>query len=87
MQPDVDSTGKGGHDHEAAVLSDPSGLWLFVTLEEQMGTRRFVLSGVANVAAERIMLVTGFILRTIWEIFRIRSSALSCLQMAMHPIQ
>ena len=43
---------------------------VFVILKEQMGMRRFLLRGVADVAAEWTLSATAFNLRTLWRIWR-----------------
>ena len=45
-------------------------------MKEQQGARRFLLRGLANVAAEWTMLVTAFNLRTL---YRMRSSSRSLI--------
>jgi hypothetical protein len=42
----------------------------FGILKEQMGMRRFLLRGLANVKAEILTLVTAFNLRTLWRFWR-----------------
>ena len=44
----------------------------FGILKEQMGMRRFLLRGLANVKAELLTLVTAFNLRTLWRFWRKR---------------
>lgn len=44
----------------------------FGILKEQMGMRRFLLRGLANVRAELLTLVTAFNLRTLWRFWRKR---------------
>ena len=46
----------------------------FGIIQEQQGARRFLLRGLANVAAEWAMLATAFNLRTL---YRVRSSSRS----------
>ena len=48
---------------------------VFGILKEQMAARRFALRGLVNVSAEWSMLATAFNLRTLWRIWRTRSSA------------
>ncbi len=42
----------------------------FGILKEQMGARRFLLRGLANVRAEFVLLATAFNLRTLWRLWR-----------------
>ena len=42
---------------------------VFGIIKEQQGARRFLLRGLANVAAEWTMLVTAFNLRTLWRVW------------------
>ena len=42
---------------------------VFGIIKEQQGARRFLLRGLANVAAEWTMLVTAFNLRTLWKVW------------------
>ena len=46
---------------------------VFGIIKEQLGTRRFLLRGLANVAAEWTMLPTAFNLRTLWRVWRTRT--------------
>ena len=46
---------------------------VFGILKEQMGMRRFLLRGVADVAAEWTLSATAFNLRTLWRIWRAHS--------------
>ena len=46
-------------------LSEPT----FGILKEQMGARRFLLRGLANVRAEFVLLATAFNLRTLWRVW------------------
>ncbi len=46
---------------------------VFGIVKEQQSARRFLLRGVANVAAEWSLLATAFNLRTLWRIWRIRA--------------
>ena len=46
----------------------------FGILKEQMGMRRFLLRGLANVKAELLTLVTAFNLRTLWRFWRKRKA-------------
>jgi len=46
----------------------------FGILKEQMGMRRFLLRGLANVKAELFTLVTAFNLRTLWRCWRKRKA-------------
>ena len=41
-------------------------------LKEQLGARRFLLRGLANVRAEFRLLATAFNLRTLWPVWRTR---------------
>ena len=43
---------------------------VFGILKEQMGARRFLLRGLANVKAEFVLLATAFNLRTLWRLWR-----------------
>lgn len=43
---------------------------IFGILKEQLGARRFLLRGLANVQAEFALLATAFNLRTLWRIWR-----------------
>ena len=43
---------------------------VFGIIKEQQGARRFLLRGVANVAAEWTMLATTFNLRTLWRVWK-----------------
>ncbi len=43
---------------------------VFGILKEQMGARRFLLRGLANVRAEFALLATAFNLRTLWRLWR-----------------
>ena len=45
---------------------------VFGIIKEQQGARRFLLRGLANVAAEWTMLATAFNLRTLWRVWRSR---------------
>ena len=47
------------------VLPEP----VFGILKEQLGARRFLLRGLANVRAEFVLLATAFNLRTLWRIW------------------
>jgi hypothetical protein len=47
-------------------LSEPT----FGILKDQMGARRFLLRGLANVRAEFTLLATAFNLRTLWRVWR-----------------
>ena len=44
---------------------------VFGIIKEQQGARKFLLHGLANVAAEWIMLSTAFNLRTLWKVWRL----------------
>jgi hypothetical protein len=46
-------------------LAEPS----FGILKEQMGARRLLLRGLANVKAEFALLATAFNLRTLWRVW------------------
>ena len=46
---------------------------VFGIIKEQQGARRFLLRGLANVAAEWTVLATAFNLRTLWRAWRSRS--------------
>jgi hypothetical protein len=48
-------------------LSEPT----FGILKEQMGTRRFLLRGLANVRGEFMLLATEFNLLTLWRIWTV----------------
>ena len=48
-------------------LSEPT----FGILKEQMGTRRFLLRGLANVRGEFLLLATAFNLRTLWRVWTV----------------
>jgi len=50
------------------VLSEPT----FGILKEQLGARRFLLRGLANVISEFALLATAFNLRTLWRAWRCR---------------
>ena len=50
---------------------------VFGILKEQRGARRFLLRGSANVAAEWALLATTFNLRTLWRIWRTRTTTSS----------
>ncbi len=50
------------------VLSEPT----FGILKEQLGARRFLLRGLANVRAEFDLLATAFNLRVLWRVWRTR---------------
>ena len=43
---------------------------IFGILKEQLGARRFLLRGLANVRAEFRLLATAFNLRTLWRVWR-----------------
>ncbi len=43
---------------------------IFGILKEQLGARRFLLRGLANVRAEFRLLATAFNLRTLWRFWR-----------------
>ena len=43
---------------------------VFGIIKEQQGARRFLLRGLANVAAEWTVLATAFNLRTLWRAWR-----------------
>ena len=45
---------------------------VFGIIKEQLGARRFLLRGLANVSAEWVVLVTAFNLRTLWKAWRSR---------------
>ncbi len=45
---------------------------IFGILKEQLGARRFLLRGLANVRAEFRLLATAFNLRTLWRVWRTR---------------
>ena len=45
----------------------------FGILKEQMGARRFLLRGLANVRAEFMLLATAFNLRTLWRVWTCRA--------------
>lgn len=45
---------------------------VFATIKEQMSARRFLLRGIANVAAEWSVLATAFNLSTLWRLWRTR---------------
>ena len=45
---------------------------VFGIIEEQQGARKFLLRGLANVAAEWTVLATAFNLRTLWRVWRSR---------------
>ena len=45
---------------------------IFGILKEQLGARRFLLRGLANVRAEFRLLATAFNLRTLWRVWKIR---------------
>lgn len=47
---------------------------VFGILKEQMGARRFLLRGLANVKAEFVLLATAFNLRTLWRLWTSRST-------------
>lgn len=49
-------------------LSEPT----FGILKEQMGARRLLLRGLANVKAEFVLLATAFDLRTLWRVWKTR---------------
>ena len=53
-------------------LSEPA----FGILKEQMGARRFLLRGLANVRAEFMMLATAFNLRTLWRVWTVSQGPL-----------
>ena len=46
-------------------LNEPA----FGILKEQMGARRFLLRGLANVRGEFVLLATAFNLRTLWRVW------------------
>ena len=46
---------------------------VFGIIKEQMGGRRFLLRGLANVGAEFVLLATAFNLRTLWRLWTSRS--------------
>ena len=46
-------------------LNEPT----FGIIKEQMGARRFLLRGLANVRAEFVLLATAFNLRTLWRVW------------------
>ncbi len=48
---------------------------IFGILKEQLGARRFLLRGLANVRAEFVLLATAFNLRTLWRVWRTRLRA------------
>ena len=56
---------------------------VFGIIKEQQGARRFLLRGLANVAAEWIVLATAFNLRTLWRVWR--SRILSHLPHGLEP--
>ncbi len=43
---------------------------IFGILKEQLGARRFLLRGLANVRAEFRLLATAFNLRTLWRVWK-----------------
>ncbi len=45
---------------------------IFGILKEQLGARRFMLRGLANVRAEFRLLATAFNLRTLWRVWKTR---------------
>jgi hypothetical protein len=45
---------------------------VFGIIKEQMGGRRFLLRGLANVRAEFMLLATAFNLRTLWRLWTSR---------------
>ena len=45
---------------------------IFGILKEQLGARRFLLRGLANVLAEFRLLATAFNLRTLWRVWKTR---------------
>ena len=45
---------------------------VFGIIKEQLGARRFLLRGLANVKAEWTVLATAFNLRTLWKAWRSR---------------
>ena len=47
------------------VLPEP----VFGILKEQLGARRFLLRGLADVRAEFVLLATAFNLRTLWRVW------------------
>lgn len=49
---------------------------VFGIIKEQLGARRFLLRGLANVAAEWALLATAFNLRTLWKVWRTRNLGL-----------
>ena len=48
---------------------------VFGIVKEQMGARRFMLRGTANVASEWTMLATAFNMRVLWKVWRTRDFA------------
>ena len=48
---------------------------VFGIIKMQQSARRFLLRGVANVAAEWSVLATAFNLRTLWRVWRARTLA------------
>ena len=60
--------GGGGVRHaRRKELGEPT----FGILKEQMGARRFLLRGLANVRGEFMLLATAFNLRTLWRFWTV----------------
>jgi transposase len=57
---------------------------IFGILKEQMGARRFLLRGLANVRAEFTLLATAFNLRTLWRVWLTLKEAASTKRQHMH---
>ena len=66
------------------LLSEPA----FGILKEQLGARRFLLRGLANVRAEVVLLATAFNMRTLWriQITRRTSASIEVVQPINRPM-
>ena len=58
---------KGMYDRRKQLVEP-----IFGIIKEQLGARKFLLRGLANVSAEWTVLATAFNLRTLWKAWRSR---------------
>ena len=63
-------------------LNEPA----FGIIKEQMGGRRFLLRGLANVRAEFVLLATAFNLRTLWRVWTARQGPLPTPRVALTSV-
>jgi len=59
---------------------------IFGILKEQMGARRFLLRGLANVRAEFMMLATAFNLRVLWRAWKAHQPSVACHTLDDHIV-